>query len=243
MWINHGNTSSRTFLARTRNDLLERQIALWVSLAEWTYCAHSVVLSFYLQMGPSLWGFCVFSEPETCPHLDHLRKYIIYFWKVHWSGKVWLGWIHSWCNFRGSLETSVWSTQHARERYVFILNRLWLSLHDTMHCMTQHGIWTHNWISFGDWIQLYSRFSTHLLPVSTSHEFEPLTLITFNFNNSRCFICVHHPWLYNSGFCQFCMHKLVHQVYTDSKLGWEPVFFFISFFNLKNQQISKITHI
>ncbi len=165
-----------TFLARTRNDLLEQQIALSVSLVEWTYCAHSIVLSFYLQMGPRLWDFCVFSEPETCPHPDHLRKYIIYFWKVHWSGKVWLGWIHSWCNFRGSLETSVWSTQHAREWYIFILNWLWLSLRDAMHCMTQHGIRTHNWISFGDWIQLYSRFSTHLLPLSTSHEFEPLTL-------------------------------------------------------------------
>lgn len=176
MWINHGNTSSRTFLARTRNDLLERQIALSVSLVEWTYCAHSVVLMFYLQMGPRLWGFVYFPNPRLAHTGTTLGNILFIFGKFIEVGKYDLVGYTRDATSRQLRDIGM-EYRVQGSGTVFILNRLWLILLlDAMHCTTQHGIWTHNWISFGDWIQLYSRFSTHLLPVSTSHEFEPLTL-------------------------------------------------------------------
>jgi hypothetical protein len=125
MWINHGDTSSRTFLARTPvmtcwNDRLPCRFPSW--------------------NGPIV---PILSCLLTFDLHHHLGKYIIYLWKVRWSGKVRLGWLALVMQLGGSLKTWVWSTYSMQGSGTsFILNRLWLAPLDMMHYMTQwnmHG--------------------------------------------------------------------------------------------------------
>ncbi len=209
-------------------------------------CPFRSALLFTSKWGVDYGVLCILGSGELPTHAPPSDIYYLFLESsLKWESMTWLASLVT--QLGGSLETSVWST--ACNGVVRLHFKP--TLIDAVHYTTQRGICTDNWIRFwGLNSAVFNVLNSFVVRFNFTWVWT-FDFITFDFTNSR-FICMHHPWPYNSGFCQFCMQwkfeylnwlcKLLHKVYTDSKLGWEPVFF-ISFFYKKIQQISKITQI
>jgi hypothetical protein len=144
-------------------------------------------------MRPRLWGFVYFGIPRIAHTPTTFGNILFIFGKFIEVGKYDLVGCTRDATWRQLRDIGMEYTCKGVVHLHFKLTLIGTTWGSALH-MTQLGIWTDHWISFGDWIQLYWTFSTPLLPVSTSHGFEPLTLSHSILPTLDLFVCIIHDF-------------------------------------------------